>query len=202
MRIHASDTITYNGLAHLLQQCSDLTEACPDSAEEPDVFAVAVENADISTLKLLKSLSPSGSARFVLIVSKRWDADVSAAVECGVRAVLLRTSFSAAAFARTVSAVVTGEGFFPPTLQGSLMQQVQRIHREVLEPQGLTPSGFSEREIDVFRLLAEGRDLEEIAEKLRYSERTIKNILYNAMKRHQLRNRTHAVSHAIRCGLI
>ncbi|MFJ2008668.1 response regulator transcription factor [Streptomyces chartreusis] len=68
--------------------------------------------------------------------------------------------------------------------------------------EGLAAPGYSPREIDVLKLLADGMDLEKVAETLSYSERTIKNILYGAMKRHNLRNRTHAVSHAIRAGLI
>jgi DNA-binding NarL/FixJ family response regulator len=61
---------------------------------------------------------------------------------------------------------------------------------------------MTDREIDVLRLLAEGRELTEIAQKLAYSERTVKNILYGVMKRFQLRNRTQAVSYAHRAGLI
>ncbi|WP_405594633.1 LuxR C-terminal-related transcriptional regulator [Streptomyces sp. NBC_01092] len=202
VRIHAADMVTHAGLSHCLEQHPELTEASHDAAEEADVFVVAVENADASMLKLLKSLSPHSAARFMLVLDKQWDADVSTAVEHGVRAVLLRMNLSPATFGRAIVAVMQGEGIFPPKLQGALMQQVQQVQRDVLAPQGLTSSGFSEREIDVFRLLSEGLDLEEVAQKLCYSERTVKNILYNAMKRHKLRNRTHAVSHAIRSGLI
>ncbi|MFF4302676.1 response regulator transcription factor [Streptomyces sp. NPDC001601] len=58
------------------------------------------------------------------------------------------------------------------------------------------------REVDVLRLLAEGWELADIADKLGFSERTIKYVLYGLMKRLDLRNRAHAVSYAIRAGLI
>ncbi|WP_239013681.1 response regulator transcription factor [Streptomyces sioyaensis] len=51
-------------------------------------------------------------------------------------------------------------------------------------------------------MVSEGKELAEIAAKLCYSERTVKYILYGLMKRLQLRNRSHAVSYAIRAGLI
>lgn len=201
VRIHAADPITHAGIRHLLGGHPEV-KVSGDEASSFDVFVVAVENADVSTLKLLRSLSPPGGACFVLILDKRWDADVTAAVEHGIRAVLPRANLTPSTLARAIIAVMDGEGIFPPRLQGNLMRQIQEIYREVLTPNGLTTSGYSAREIDVFRLLSEGLELEEIAQKLSYSERTVKNILYSAMKRNQLRNRTHAVSQAIRIGLI
>ena len=63
-------------------------------------------------------------------------------------------------------------------------------------------SGLTEREIEVLRLVAEGLDTAEIAEKLAYSERTIKNVIHDITSRLCLRNRTHAVAWAVREGLI
>ena len=63
-------------------------------------------------------------------------------------------------------------------------------------------SGLAEREIEVLRLLSEGFDTVEIAAKLCYSERTVKNVIHDVTSRLGLRNRSHAVSYAIRNGLI
>ncbi|WP_383826475.1 response regulator transcription factor [Streptomyces sp. NPDC058486] len=57
-------------------------------------------------------------------------------------------------------------------------------------------------EVDVLRLVAEGYDTADIAAKLSYSERTIKNVLHAVITRLQLRNRSHAVAYAMRQGLI
>ena len=69
-------------------------------------------------------------------------------------------------------------------------------------PRGLTISGLTEREVEVLRLVADGFDTAEIAKKLSYSERTIKNILHDVVSRFGLRNRAHAVAYALREGLI
>jgi DNA-binding NarL/FixJ family response regulator len=66
------------------------------------------------------------------------------------------------------------------------------------EPQ----SGPSPRERDVLKLLADGHSTREIAIRLAYSERTIKNILQELTTRLSLRNRTQAVAHAVRSGWI
>jgi DNA-binding NarL/FixJ family response regulator len=72
----------------------------------------------------------------------------------------------------------------------------------VLAPRGLKLSGLSTRETDVLRLMAQGMEIREIAEKLSYSERTIKNSVHDVLNRFDLRNRAHAVAFALREGLI
>jgi len=54
----------------------------------------------------------------------------------------------------------------------------------------------------VLALLAEGYPTREIAQRLSYSERTIKNVVQEITTRLQLRNRTQAVAYAIRRGWI
>ncbi len=61
---------------------------------------------------------------------------------------------------------------------------------------------YSDRELDVLRLLARGLSTREVAHTLSYSERTIKNVIYGLTTRTGLRNRTHAVAVAVRIGLV
>jgi DNA-binding NarL/FixJ family response regulator len=67
---------------------------------------------------------------------------------------------------------------------------------------GVTPAGLEAREADVLRLLAEGLGTPEIAARLNYSERTVKNIIHGVLTRWSLRNRAHAVAFALRNGAI
>jgi DNA-binding NarL/FixJ family response regulator len=50
--------------------------------------------------------------------------------------------------------------------------------------------------------MADGMDTAEIATKLSYSERTVKNVFYGLTNRLHLRNRPHAVAYALRKGMI
>lgn len=200
--LHASDPVTRAGLASHVRREPRLSEVPEHRAREADLVVVAVDAVDIGTLGLLRSLSDRPQTRFVLVTEEPWHADLFAAVDHGVRAVLWRDGFSPAAFTRALVTVAEGGGSFPPALQGQLMRQVQWTHREVLTPRGLTASGVGPREVDVLRLLAEGEDVGEIARKLGYSERMVKYILYGMMKRLNLHNRAHAVSYALRAGLI
>ncbi len=47
-----------------------------------------------------------------------------------------------------------------------------------------------------------GLENAEIAQRMQYSERTVKSILYALMERLQLRNRSHAVAFAMRAGVL
>lgn len=203
--IHSSDGLTRAGLVSYLRH--DRRLSLVETADEADVTVVAAEVANASTLGLLRRLAEDSGVEpdgmnFVVVVGRRWEADVSAAVDRGVRAVVSRGSFTAAEFTRTLIAVAQGGGSLPAPLQGALMEQLRVIQRDVLAPRGLSGNGVNAREVDVLRLLAEGWELADIAEKLCFSERTIKYVLYGLMKRLELRNRAHAVSYAIRTGLI
>ena len=83
-----------------------------------------------------------------------------------------------------------------------LLDHVARIQSDVLTPRGLHVSGMADRERRILSLVADGMDTREIADRLNYSERTVKNVLHDVTTRFQLRNRSQAVAYALREGLI
>jgi DNA-binding NarL/FixJ family response regulator len=197
--VDAADPLTYAGLAAGLSHAPKLTLT---PVTEANVVVVAIQTADNSTLEALQSLPMPPPARIVLVVNDGWYADLTVAAESGVRAVLWRAETQPQALIRAVLAVAAGQALLPSAVQGELLDQADRLQRNVLVPKGLTPSGLSTREIDVLRLVAQGLDLAEIADTMCYSERNIKKILYGVINRLGLRNRVHAVSYAIRHKLI
>jgi DNA-binding NarL/FixJ family response regulator len=63
-------------------------------------------------------------------------------------------------------------------------------------------SQLNDRAVEVLRLLAEGASTHEIAESLRYSERTIKGLIQELEHGLGARSRAHAVAEGIRKGVI
>jgi DNA-binding NarL/FixJ family response regulator len=143
-----------------------------------------------------------GGTRFVLVGDGAREHHVLRAVAFGMVSVIPRRE---ADFDRIVAAILDvrdGRLELPTAAVGWLAQRLRSIQHDILEPHGLTCSGLETREVDVLRLLAEGMGTPEIATKLCYSERTVKNIIHGVLTRLQLRNRTQAVAYAVKSGAL
>jgi len=85
--------------------------------------------------------------------------------------------------------------------------------REMLAPAGpaadrdtttttTTTLGLTSRDVEVLRLMAEGESTAAIADRLAYSESTIKNTIHTVVRQLGARNRAHAVASALRANVI
>jgi DNA-binding NarL/FixJ family response regulator len=175
-------------------------EAC--ELDQATVAVVVTHVLDEETVRVLRALQRGGVPRTVLVAGVIDDATLVAAAEAGVCGLLRRSETTPESLVRALVRVAAGEGEVPPDLLGRLLNQVGRLQRQVLAPRGLTFSGLTPRETEVLRLVADGHDTSEIATRLCFSERTVKNVLHDVMTRLQLRNRSHAVAYALREGLI
>ncbi|WP_406210934.1 response regulator transcription factor [Kitasatospora sp. NBC_01560] len=201
--VRAADPISRAGAEAQLRRHPGLELAAEDAAGAPGVVTVLLaESADAAVVATLRRLVRGADQRVVLVVERMREAELLEAVECGVAAILWRREATAERLGRAVLAAARGEGDLPADLLGRLITQVGRLQRSVQGQPGHAPSGLSERESDVLRLVAEGWDTGEIAARLSYSERTVKNVLHGLTTRLQLRNRAHAVAHAVREGYI
>ncbi|MFD8960579.1 response regulator transcription factor, partial [Streptomyces anulatus] len=144
----------------------------------------------------------TSTCRTVLVTTDIDEQKLVSAAECGVAGVIRRSESTPDHLVQVIGTVARGEGHLPSDLLGRLLEEVGRLQGQVLGPRGLHFTGLAAREVDVLRLVAEGYDTADIATKLAYSERTIKNVLHSVMTRLQLRNRSHAVAYAMRQGLI
>lgn len=200
--IEAGDPITRLGMAGQLRGRPEVRLLTQAEENEAAVAVVVVDNLADRQISQLRRLHRRIPARLVLVPTDIDDSGMSAAVECGVVGVVRRAEASADRLTQVIVAAARGEGSVPADLLGRLLQQMGRLQREVLDPRGLTIRGLSTREIDVLKLVADGFETREIAGKLSYSERTVKNVLHGLTTRLQLRNRAHAVAYAIRHDLI
>jgi DNA-binding NarL/FixJ family response regulator len=200
--VYAADPILEAGVAAQLAACPSLRvvgRADPDAAE---VAVVVVDEVDEDAARVIRALQRPDGPRVVVVATRLDDAGLLAAVEAGACALLRRGEATATALEGAVRAAAAGDGSVPGDLLARLLDQVGRLKRQVLDPRGIAMSGLSEREASVLRLVAEGLETGEIARRLSYSERTIKNVIHDVTTRLGLRNRSHAVAFALREGLI
>ncbi|TNC20335.1 response regulator transcription factor [Amycolatopsis alkalitolerans] len=169
--------------------------------DQREASVLVAVTSDIRSLPYLVGESER-QARLVLVADPPQPGDLWTAIESGLVVFVPREEASPHRLRRAISDACQGHGHLPPEQLGQMLQDLARLHCDVLVPHDLTPTGLSNREATVLRLLADGRDTAEIATEMAYSERTVKNILHKLTSRLGLRNRTHAVSYALRHGLI
>ncbi|GGP63627.1 helix-turn-helix transcriptional regulator [Saccharothrix coeruleofusca] len=203
--LHAADSITRAGVTAALRSRPEIRLVEPERAETAvphPVALVVLERLDAEAQQLIRRLQARNCPGIVLVTGDVAEADLLNVVSSGVSAVVRRAEATPEVLVRLVKATAAGEGALPPDLLGKLLSRVSRLQRNVLGPHGWTTAGMSDRETEVLRLIADGFETREIAEKLCYSQRTVKSILHDVTNRFGLRNRAHAVAFALREGLI
>lgn len=202
VQVHARDPISRAGVASQLRPRPEVRVLGDDDADTARVAVVVVDNVDDDTIQLLHVVQRRGDSRTVLVAGRLDDGDLVTAVEAGVVGLVRRSEATPERLVKVITGAASGEGAVPSDLLGRLLDQVGALQRGFLAPRGLTLNGLAAREVEVLRLVADGCDTSEIAHRLAYSERTVKNVLHDITTRLQLRNRSHAVAYALRQGLI
>jgi DNA-binding NarL/FixJ family response regulator len=200
--VHGRDPISQAGVISQLRMRPEVRVVDEMDVDKATVCVVVTDLLDEETARVLHALRRGDLPRIVLVARALDDAALVLAAEAGVGGLLRRCDATPDGLVRTITRVAAGQGEVPPDLLGRLLDQLGRLQRQVLTPRGLTFTGLTPRETDVLRLVAEGHDTSEIALRLCYSERTVKNVLHDLTTRLQLRNRSHAVAYALREGLI
>jgi DNA-binding NarL/FixJ family response regulator len=172
-------------------------------AEQPSLALIDMHLADGDGLRVVNALrEASPGTRAVVCAALPDTLELYRAIEAGAVGYLLKADMRTETLASSLRAIACGDGVIPPAMLGDLVEHIGRMSREVWTPRGVGLSGLSPREVEILRLAAEGDDTREIALKLSYSERTVKNAIHDVVIKLGLRNRTHAVAYALRKNLI
>ena len=155
----------------------------------PDLLLLDVELPDISGIDLVRRLSAFERPPLTLMVSAFPESGhVVAAMKAGARGYLAKTvdsesligSIRAIARGATIFDSASGAGLWTP-------RQLAQLTR---------------RELDVLRLVAEGKTNSEIADELCLAKKTVERIVATAVARLRARNRAHAVAKAVALKVI
>ncbi|MGH6656106.1 MAG: response regulator transcription factor [Actinocrinis sp.] len=200
VRVQSLDPISEAGILVQLRQRPELRVAT--GGEAAAVVIAVADTLDEAAVRWLAALHRADGTPVVLVVGQFDPRAVANVIGSGVCGLLRRAEATPERLVRVVRAAAQGHGDMPPDLVRHLLDQVSLLNRTALEPRGLSFAGLTERERDVLRLIADGLSTREVAERLAYSERTIKAVLQSLTIRLNLRNRTQAVAYAVRNGWI
>lgn len=189
--VYCADLISQAGTAAQLRGRPEVYVVEQQAIDDADVAVVVVERIDNELRRLVGAIQRDGCPKVLVIATDIAGSDEPEDLD-GVSAVLPRAVVTPELLASTIVAVAAGR--HPPLDLGTAAAAPHRVSTSA-------PS-FDERERDVLALLAEGYDTQEIADRLYYSERTIKSVIHDITTRLHLRNRSHAVAYAIKTGVL
>jgi DNA-binding NarL/FixJ family response regulator len=201
----AGDPLTGEGVVAHLRFRPEVRILGAERQHEAEVVLIVVDRVTEDTVKLIERVadrSENDDARFVLVGEGVREHHLLRAVTFGLVSVISRREADFDRIVRAVLEVRQGRLEMPGVAVGWLVGRLRTIQQSVLEPNGLTAAGLETREVDVLGLLSEGLSTGEIAQRLNYSERTVKNIIHGLLTRLKLRNRTQAVAYAVRTGAL
>jgi DNA-binding NarL/FixJ family response regulator len=200
--VYAADPVSQAGIASQLRSRPEVLVVDDGDLDSAAVAVLVADEVDEETTRATRAIQRNGCPRVILVITRLDDNGLLAAIEAGGCGLLRRSEATPERLTAAVQAAAAGDGTVPPDLLGRLLDQVGQLQRQVLSPRGLSIRGLTDREVEVLRLVADGFDTSDIASRLCYSERTVKNVIHDVTSRLQLRNRSHAVAYAVRQGLI
>jgi DNA-binding NarL/FixJ family response regulator len=155
----------------------------------PDVSLIDLQMPNLDGLGAISSIRTEfPDAPIVVLTTYPGDARVASALSLGATSYILKTSTRAEIVA-TVRATANGRN----TLGREVLREVCAYRgTEYLSP----------REISVLQLVAAGKQNRRIGEELNVSEQTVKTRMRNILAKLDARDRTHAVTIAMRRGFI
>lgn len=200
VRVHAVDSISEVGILGQLRHRPEISVV--DEGEQEAVALAVLDQADEEALRWLRGLHRACGVPVVLVIGQLDPRTLVPVVESGVCCVLRRVEATPDRLVRAIESAARGDGDLPQELVRHLLDHVSQLGRNLLQPRGLSFAGLTVREKEVLQLLADGLSTREVAVRLCYSERTIKNVIQDLTTRLHLRNRTQAVAYAVRNGWI
>ena len=191
----------------VVAEASNGQEAVAAVAElAPDVVLMDVRMPGMSGIEAARRIRhETPSTRVVMLTMSDEEEDLYGAIRAGANGYLLKDS-SLEDVARAVQAVSRGESLISPSMASKLLTEFNTATAASTPDDSGSADAeaprLSERELEVLRLVAQGRTNREAAAALNLAENTVKNHVANILEKLHLRSRLEAVVYAMRASLL
>jgi DNA-binding NarL/FixJ family response regulator len=197
------------GLRDVLEESGIAIAGEADSGEEalelapalsPDVVIMDLTLPGISGAEATRRLLAAEPKLTVLVLTVSAEGgDIDEALAAGARGYLLKDA-TARELVAGVRAAAAGEAPLSPPVAARLVASM-RDARRARDAAG-DPADLSERELQVLRLISEGRDNTQIARALYISPETVKDHVSHILVKLGVENRIQAAVYAVRTDLV
>ena len=188
------------------EQGFDIVGEAGDGAEavslalnvRPDVILMDVTMPEIDGVEACRQVRAQLPDTKVVMLTMHADQGVlTSAIRAGATGYLVKDC-STEEIASAVRMAAGGETALSPQLAASMLNEVRRWDQPHKEEERVV----TKREEEVLQLIADGCSTPEVAEKLYISQKTVKNHLASIYQKLDARDRTQAVLHAVRMGIV
>jgi DNA-binding NarL/FixJ family response regulator len=152
----------------------------------------------VETTRRISGIAPL--SRVVVLTISADDDDVMDAVMAGACGYLLKDS-SIEQLIAGITAAAGGASLISPQIASKLLQYLRASTTDTAAAETIRDL-LSDRELEVLRLIANGKDNAEIARELYISPKTVKNHISNILMKLQIQNRIQAAVYAVRSGIV
>lgn len=212
LRILLADdhTLMRQGLRRILEERSDWEVVAEASngreavrlalEAKPDLAILDIAMPQMNGIEAIRHIMRRLPEARILVLSMYSDeAYIVQVLQAGARGYLLKDSADAD-LVRAVSAVVQGKSFFSPAVAKVMLDDYVRH----LAEKGISDrfDALSEREREIFQLIAEGRSNKEIADLLCISPSTVETHRAHLMEKLDVHSAAEIVLYAVRKGII
>ncbi len=191
---------------HTLADIQVVAEADSGSAavgavekHKPDVVLMDLEMPGemdgIRATRQICKLRPE--TRVIVVTSHHQDEYIFPAVRAGAISYLLK-DVEPDELADAIRKAAQGEAVIDSRVAARILKELQGLRKEQINPF----TELSERELDVLRLVADGKSNAEIADMLVIGESTVKTHVGNLLKKLHLEDRTQAAVYAWQQGIV
>ena len=162
----------------------------------PDVILMDLVMPDMDGIEATRRITAEQpGVRILVLTSFAADDKVFPAIKAGALGYILKDS-GPAELVQAIHQVYRGQPSLEPSIALKVLQELS--HPSQRPP---TPEPLSERELEVLRLLAQGKSNREIADQLVITELTVRTHVSNILGKLHLASRTQAALYALKEGL-
>jgi DNA-binding NarL/FixJ family response regulator len=166
----------------------------------PDVVLMDIHMPIVDGIAVTRQIAHEFPTIPVIILTVfRQNQQVLQAMKNGAKGYLLKST-SGHEVSQAIRTVHSGGMLIEPELTGTIISEFRRLSNSSTGNHRLDL--LSEKEIEILRHVATGMNNREIAGRLAYSEKTVKNYLSTIFQKLQVRDRTQAAIFALRQGLL
>jgi DNA-binding NarL/FixJ family response regulator len=184
----------------VVAEASNGLEAVEKAARfDPTVVLMDIRMPELDGLEATRRiLAANGDARVLILTTFDLDEYVYEALRAGASGFVLKDDPPEQLIA-AIRTVAAGDALLSPAITKRVIAQFTHVPRPT-PPEGLDE--LSEREREVFRLIARGLSNAEIGQELYISETTVKTHVTHILQKLDLRDRVQAVVLAYQTGLV